>query len=153
MSEPRGLTPDCLVETAEGPVEMSDTAKKGFAVLTRLPTGQLGFSQLIKVERSGPVPLVRVTLDSGHAVVAAAGHPFVRAGGDAVAARLLQPGDTLETAYHYPAGYVPSGVTGSMRGTSIAVVSVEPAGEGEILTGTVRDTHVMFLTAGVMCGE
>lgn len=153
MSDARGLTPDCLVETAEGPVEMSDTPKKGYAVLTRLPSGTLGFRQLIKVERSGPVPLVRVTLDSGHAVVSAAGHPFVRANGERVAASLLRAGDLLETAYHYPAGYTPPDVAGEIAATHVAVVSVEPAGEGETMTGTVRDTHVMFLTAGVMCGE
>jgi len=152
MSHARGLTPDCLVETAEGPVEMSDTPKKGYAVLTRLPSGTLGFRQLIKVERSGPVPLVRVTLDSGHAVVVAAGHPFVRTSGEQVAASLLRAGDALETAYHYPAGYTPPDVA-EAPAPHIAVVSVEPAGEGETLTGTVRDTHVMFLTAGVMCGE
>src|SRR5690606_7293496 len=120
---------------------------------TRLPSGTLGFRQLIKVERSGPVPLVRVTLDSGHSVVVAAGHPFVRASGEQVAASLLRPGDALETAYHYPAGYKPPDVAGEPSAPRMAVGSVEPAGEGETMTGVVRDTHVMFLTAGVMCGE
>ena len=27
------------------------------------------------------------------------------------------------------------------------------AGEGEVMTGTVRDTHALFVTAGVLCGE
>src|SRR4051812_10046604 len=95
----RGLATTCMIETAEGPVAMVDTPNKGFAVLTRLPSGRLGFRQLIKVTTSGPVPLVRVMLDSGHAVVVAAGHPFFRRGSDApVPAGKLAPGDVLETA-------------------------------------------------------
>ncbi|TMB15670.1 MAG: hypothetical protein E6J71_18595, partial [Deltaproteobacteria bacterium] len=49
---PRGLPGDCFVETAEGPVPMAETPNKGFAVLTRLPSGLLGFRQLIKVVTS-----------------------------------------------------------------------------------------------------
>jgi len=45
-----------MVESAEGPVAMRETPNKGFAVLTRLPSGQLGFRQLIKVVQAGPVP-------------------------------------------------------------------------------------------------
>jgi hypothetical protein len=26
-------------------------------------------------------------------------------------------------------------------------------GDGEVMTGTVRDTHALFVTAGVLCGE
>src|SRR5205823_5248118 len=61
---PRGLAGDCMVESAEGPVAMAETPNKGFAVLTRLPSGQLGFRQLIKVTTAGPVPLVRVVLET-----------------------------------------------------------------------------------------
>ena len=35
----------------------------------------------------------------------------------------------------------------------IAVRAVESAGEGPVLYGTVRDTHTMFLTAGVLVAE
>ena len=62
----RGLASSCHVETAEGPVQMSETPNKGFAVLTRLPSGQLGFRQLIKLVTRGPVPLVRIVLSTGH---------------------------------------------------------------------------------------
>src|SRR4029453_10069966 len=74
----RGLAPTCHVETAEGPVQMAETPSKGFAVLTRLPSGRLGFRQLIKLETRGPVRLVRVLLSSGHEVLSARGHPFYR---------------------------------------------------------------------------
>jgi len=150
----RGLTPGSWVETAEGPVVMSDTPNKGFAVLTRLPSGQLGFRQLIKLATRGPVPLVRIVLSSGHEVLAGRDHPFYRVGMEPVPAGRLAPGDRLETAYQYPEGYVPTDLpAGTAISPAIDVVRVEPAGEGEVMTGTVRDTHAMFLTAGVLCGE
>jgi hypothetical protein len=150
---PRGLATACLVETAEGPVAMADTPNKGFAVLTRLPSGVLGFRQLIKVLSRDAVPLVRVVLDSGHSVVTAAGHPFFRRGMEAVAAADLKPGDALETAFQYPQGYVPPDTPAAPHGWGVSVRAVEPAGEGAVMTGTVRDTHALFLTAGVLCGE
>jgi hypothetical protein len=148
----RGIAASCSVETAEGPVAMQDTPGKGFAVMTRLPSGGLGFRQLMKVASAGPVPLVRVVLDSGHAALTAAGHPFYRAGMEAVPAAALRPGDRLETAFHYPAGYQPPDVAAPVE-ACVRVRAVEPAGEGPVLTGTVRDTHVLYLTAGVLCGE
>ena len=151
---PRGLATTCLVETAEGPVAMADTPNKGFAVLTRLPSGMLGFRQLIKVLSRDAVPLVRVVLDSGHGVVTAAGHPFFRRGmAETVAAADLRPGDALETAFRYPDGYHPTGVPQAPHAWGVAVRAVEPAGDGPVMTGTVRDTHALFLTAGVLCGE
>jgi hypothetical protein len=156
MSEsdrPRGLATACLVETAEGPVAMADTPNKGFAVLTRLPSGGLGFRQLIKVVSRDGAPLVRVVLDSGHSVVVATGHPFFRRGMESVAAADLRPGDALETAFHYPQGYLPAGVSDAPNAWGVSVRAVEPAGEGPVMTGTVRDTHALFLTAGVLCGE
>src|SRR5207244_3852158 len=91
----RGLAGDCMIESAEGPVAMRDTPNKGFAVLTRLPSGQLGFRQLIKVVEKGPVPLVRVVFDSGHAAVVAREHVFYRLGVEPVPAERLRPGDRL----------------------------------------------------------
>jgi hypothetical protein len=150
---PRGLAGDCMIETAEGPVAMRDTPGKGFAVLTRLPSGRLGFRQLIKVASSGPVDLVRIVLDRGHVVVTARGHVFYREGMEAVAAGDLLPGDRLETAFTYADEYVPPDVQLPVGGRAIAVRALEPAGQGEVFAGTIRDTHVLFLTAGVLCAE
>jgi hypothetical protein len=72
---------------------------------------------------------------------------------DAVAAADLQPGDRLETAFRYPDGYQPTGVAPAPHNWGVSVARVEPAGEGAVMTGTVRDTHALFLTAGVLCGE
>ena len=150
---PRGLATTCLIETAEGPVAMAETPNKGFAVLTRLPNGALGFRQLIKLQTRETAPLVRVVLDSGHAVVAAVGHPFFRAGMTPVAAADLQAGDRLESAFRYPDGYMPPDVSAAPHAWGIAVRAVEPAGDGPVMTGIVRDTHALFLTAGVLAGE
>jgi hypothetical protein len=150
---PRGIAATCHVETAEGPVAMADTPGRGFAVLTRLPSGNLGFRQLIKVVSAADVPLVRVTFDAGYTALVASDHPFYRLGMEPVPACRLAPGDLLETAFGYPAGYVPPDAAAPCRGRAIAVRAVEAAGTGTVLTGTVRETHVLFLTAGVLCGE
>jgi hypothetical protein len=151
--ETRGLAGTCMVETAEGPVAMAQTPGKGFAVLTRLPDGRLGFRQLLKVASWGPVPLVRVVLDSGHAAVVASGHRIFLRGMEPVAAERLAPGDLLETAYRYPPGYVPPDVTCTEIQPNLVVRAVEAAGEGQVWAGTVRDTHALFLTAGILCAE
>jgi hypothetical protein len=132
---------------------MAETPNKGFAVMTRMPSGVIGFRQLMKLVTSGPVPLVRVVLASGHHVECAAGHLFFRIGMEAVAAADLQPGDRLESAFGYPEGYVSPATPEAPAAGPIAVARVEHAGHGTVMTGTVRDTHVLFLTAGVLCGE
>lgn len=65
----------------------------------------------------------------------------------------VAPGDLLETAFDYPEGCWLESPAVPRSGVAAAVRAVEPAGEGQVLTGTVRDTHVLFLTAGVLCGE
>jgi hypothetical protein len=131
---------------------MRDTPGKGFAVMTRLPSGRLGFRQLIKVTSAEAVPLVRVVLDTGHAAVVAHRHLFYRVGMAPVPAEGLAAGDLLETAFHYRDGYAPAGAERPVV-RAVGVRAVEPAGEGPVMTGTVRDTHNLFLTAGVLCGE
>lgn len=152
-SDGRGLGRDCMIETAEGPVAMRETPKKGFAVMTRMDDGTIGFRQLIKLEESPDVSLVRVRLDNGHAVVVGRGHPVFRAGMAPVRAEDLRPGDALETAFRYPDGYLPAGMASAPGAWGIAVAAVEDAGAGPVMFGTVRDTHRLFLTAGVLCGE
>jgi hypothetical protein len=152
-ADDRGLAASCHVETAEGPVVMAETPNKGFAVLTRLPSGGLGFRQLIKLVTRASVPLVRVVLSSGHTVVTARRHPFYRLSGGPVPAEELAAGEALESAFQYPDGYLPPDVADTGVHAPVRVVRVEPAGEGDVMTGTVRDTHVLFVTAGVLCGE
>jgi hypothetical protein len=108
---------------------------------------------LIKLVHHDDVELVQVVLDSRHAVVVATGHPFHRADGTVAAAADLRAGDKLATAFRYPDGYLPAGTTDVPDAWGAAVVRVEPAGRGAVMTGTVRDTHVLFVTAGVLCGE
>src|SRR6185295_5889943 len=149
---PRGIAGTCMIETAEGPVAMSETPNKGFAVLTRMPGGGVGFRQLIKVVSTGPVPLVRIVLETGHVALTAEGHIFYRRGMEPVPAAQLGPGDQLETAFHYPEGYVPPDSERPVF-TAAPFCSVDSATAGQVWSGTVRDTHALFLTAGVLCGE
>src|SRR5262249_48114812 len=134
-----------------GPVPMSETPNKGFAVLTRID-GRLGFRQLIKLVATPEVERVRVMLDTGHRIVAASEHPFFRHGMAVVAARDLVAGDVLETAFTYREGYVPPDLPGFSPARGVRVTSVEPAGTGAVMTGVVRDTHTLFLTAGSLGG-
>ena len=53
--EPRGFAVDCWIETAEGPVIMHETPGKGFAAMTRMSDGRLGFRQLMKVVKTGAI--------------------------------------------------------------------------------------------------
>jgi len=88
----------------------------------------------------------------GHTAVVARDHVFYRVGLEPVPAARLRPGDQLETAFRYPGDYAPPDATTPVRQT-IAVRAIEPAGEGQVWAGTVRDTHALFLTAGVLCAE
>lgn len=142
-----------MIETAEGPVSMRETPKKGFAVMTRTDDGRIGFRQLIKLEERADVPVVRIHLDNGHAVVAARRHVFFERGMKPVAAEALREGALLESAFQYPEGYVPHGLTDVPAAWGVRVARVEDAGSETVMTGTVRDTHRLFLTAGVLCGE
>jgi hypothetical protein len=149
----RGLARDCMVETAEGPVAMHETPKKGFAVMTRFDDGRIGFRQLLKLEERPDVALVRIRLDNGHAAVVAREHPVFRTDMSPVPAAALQPGEALATAFRYPDGYLPAGMEAAPAAWGVRVVGVEDAGTGPVMFGTVRDTHRLFLTAGVLCAE
>lgn len=126
---------------------------KGFAVLTRFDDGGLGFRQLLKVEQVDGVALLRVVFDNGHSAVVGRDQPFYRRGLEPVPASGLAPGDALETAFQYPEGYRPPTAEEAPSAWGIHVVRIEPAGEGSVMFGTVRDTHRLFLTAGVLCSE
>jgi len=152
-AEVRGLTPECMVETAEGPVAMRETPKKGFAVMTRTDDGTIGFRQLMKLEEHPDVPLVRVSLDNGHAVVVARDHRLFRAGMESVRAVDLRPGDALETAFRYPDAYLPTDMEAVPAAWGIRVVGVDDAGVGPVMFGRVNGTHRLFLTAGILCAE
>jgi len=130
---------------------MRDTPNKGFAVLTRLPSGQLGFRQLIKVVESGPVPLVRVVLDSGHTAVVARDHVFYRVGLEPVPAARLRP--AISSRPLSATGRLHAARRDDARPPNDRGARDRAGGRGAGVGRHVRDTHALFLTAGVLCAE
>ena len=65
----------------------------------------------------------------------------------------LEPGELLDSSFHFPEGYVFRAMDGSSRVSAgaVAVATVEPAGTADVLGGLVNETGRYFLTAGVLC--
>ncbi len=150
-----GLAADVRVEAVEGPVPIADLAGKGMPVLTRLPSGARGFRIVSKISASAAaVPVVRVTIDNGHAVTLAREQRVYKLGLEPVAAGALKAGDLLEPSFHYPAGYRLRDEASDAAGggePGLRVVAVEGAGEAVVYTGRVNETGCAFLTCGVLC--
>ena len=152
---PRGcLSGDSSIETVDGPVAIGTLAGKSITVMTRLPSGQIGFRLFTKIAlTASAVPVVRVTFDNGQSVTVDRGHVFYAAGGVERPVEDLTAGELLDTSAHFPVGYVYRLMDGSERVSAgaLAVVSVEPAGEADVFGGIVNETGRYFLTAGVLC--
>jgi hypothetical protein len=149
-----GLSGDSLVETVDGPMAIAKLAGKSMPVLTRLPSGQVGFRLMSEVACSTPgVPVVRVTFDNGQAVVVEPAHVFYRKGMEPCAAKALAPGDLLETSFHFPEGYVLERMDGTTEPSAgaVRVAAIEDAGTADVFTAKVNETAAYFTTAGVLC--
>ena len=150
------LSADGLIETVDGPIAIATLVGKSMPVLTRLPSGQIGFRMMTKIACTATgVAVLRVTFDNGHAVTVDSGHVFYAPDKIERPASALEPGEMLDTSFHFPVGYAYHRSDGS---TAISdggthVTSVEPAGTADVFTGIVNETHAYFLTAGVLCKE
>lgn len=155
MPQTTGLSAETCVEAVDGPAAIAELAGKGVPILTRLPSGTLGFRILSKVTASAqPVPVVRIVLDNGHSAILAADQVIYTADQTAVRAADVKAADVLEASFHYPAGYRLRGADAESSEGGVAgfrVVAVEPAGEGIVYTGRVNETGCLFLTAGILC--
>ena len=148
------LTGESLIETVDGPVAIGGLVGKSITVMTRLPSGQVGFRLLSKVAVTATgVPVLRVLFDNGQSVVVDHGHVFYGRGAVERAVAELQPGEPLDSSFHYPAGYVFRGLDGSEHVSvgAVTVAAVEPAGAADVFGGVVNETGSYFLTAGVLC--
>lgn len=148
------MSGDSQVETVDGPVAIAVLVGKRMPVLTRLPDGRVGFRLMTGIECTGEgVAVLRVSFDNGQSVVVDPEHIFFRKGMGECAARLLQPGDQMETSFHFPEGYELERADGSREPSAgaVRVATVEDAGTADVFTGTVNETATFFTTAGALC--
>jgi len=148
------LTAESLIETVDGPVAIGGLVGKSITVMTRLPNGQVGFRLFSKIAITATaVPVLRVVFDNGQSVVVDHGHVFYAR--DAVERPVteIEPGELLDSSFHFPEGYVFRTMDGSPRVSAgaVAVAMVEPAGTADVFSGLVNETGRYFLTAGVLC--
>jgi hypothetical protein len=147
---------DSLIETVDGPVPIATLIGKSMPVVTRLPNGAVGFRLMTKIAMTAAaVPVTRVTLDNGQAVVVDRGHVFFGKGMIERPVETLVVGEPLETSWHFPEGYVyrRSDGTEVVSVGAFRVAALEDAGIADVFGGTVNETHCYFTTAGVLCKE
>ncbi len=147
------LTGDTCIETVDGPVAIGTLAGKSITVMTRLPSGHIGFRLFSKIAVTAPaVPVVRVVFDNEQSATVDLGHVFYAPDGTERPVTALVPGERLDTMAHFPVGYVYRLMDGSTRVSAgaITVAHVEPAGEADVFGGLVNETGRYFLTAGVL---
>ena len=148
------LTGDSLIETVDGPVAIGGLVGKSITVMTRLPNGQVGFRLFSKIAITATaVPVLRVVFDNGQSLVVDQGHVFYGRGMVERSVTELQPGEALDSSFHFPAGYVFQNMDGTTQVSagSVCVAAVEAAGDADVFGGIVNETGSYFVTAGVLC--
>lgn len=148
------LSGDSLIETVDGPVAIGTLAGKSMPVLTRLPDRRVGFRLMTKIACTATaVPVVRVGFDNGQQVVVDRAHVFYGQGLVERPVETLTVGETLDTSFHFPAGYEFRRLDGSAAISvgAVRVESIEDAGTADVFGGIVNETARYFLTAGVLC--
>ena len=148
------MSGDSLIETVDGPVAIGGLVGKSTVVMTRLPSGTLGFRMFSKIALTAAgVPVLRVVFDNGHAIVVDHGHVFYARGEVERPVTELEPGETLDSSSHFPEGYLLTRMDGTSEPSAggVRVASVEPAGTADVFGGIVNETGRYFVTAGVLC--
>ena len=148
------LSGDSLIETVDGPVAIGTLAGKSMPVLTRLPDRRVGFRLMTKIACTATaVPVVRVGFDNGQQVVVDRANVFYGQGLVERPVETLTVGETLDTSFHFPAGYEFRRLDGSAAISvgAVRVESIEDAGTADVFGGIVNETARYFLTAGVLC--
>ncbi|MEA2624910.1 MAG: hypothetical protein QOD06_955 [Candidatus Binatota bacterium] len=146
------LTAEALLEAIDGPVVTGTLEGKSMPILTRFPDGRIGFRMMGKFAKSeAPAPIVRVEFESGDSVRVGAEQVFVKKGGEEVRAADLVPGDALEMAWDYPAGYSPPDLPERRPSDgTLRVRATAPDGEADVFSAPIRETGRFFLTAGAL---
>jgi len=150
------LAADSLVETIDGPVEIVKLVGKVMPVLTRFPSGDLGFRMMTQIREIEPeADLIRLTNADGQVLRVGADHVFVRASGEEARAREIAAGDELDSGWSYPRGYeVPDAAeyAEDARGKAwhdpVIVRTVESGERGPLYGASVKETKSYYLTFG-----
>jgi hypothetical protein len=148
------LTGDSLIETVDGPVAIGGLVGKSITVMTRLPNGQVGFRLFSKIAITATaVPVLRVVFDNGQSIVVDQGQIFYARGMVERPVSELQPGEPLDSNFHFPAGYVFRSMDGTthVSAGSVCVAAVDAAGDADVFGGIVNETGSYFVTGGVLC--
>jgi hypothetical protein len=148
-----GLSGDSLIETVDGPLAIASLAGKSMPVLTRLPDQRIGFRLMTKIACTATcVPVVRVTFDNGQHVIVDRAHVFYARGLVERPVETLTVGETLDTSFHFPAGYEFRRMDGSSAISvgALRVEATEDAGTADVFGGIVNETACYFVTAGVL---
>jgi hypothetical protein len=149
------LAADTKVETPEGPLTIRSLAGKTVAVFTRDSNGRVRFRLMQDIRKTAEQhPVLKITLENDRSFRTAPHQILFQKGMLARAAQALRIGDTLEPAFHYPAGYrFRDDVHGDERQStaSLRVSGIEPDGTADLYTFGVDKTGCFFVTAGVLC--
>src|ERR1051326_4438803 len=149
------LTADALVEPIDGPTPVGTLEGKAVPILTRLPSGALGFRIMGKFAKgAAPAAIVRVTFENGQSVRVGADQVFFKKGMEEVAAKDLAAGDAIEPSWDYRDGYCPPDLPERRAADgTLRVAAVTPDGEAEIFNAPIRETGRFFLTCGALCTD
>lgn len=149
------LAADTKVETPEGAMAIRTVAGKSIAVFTREPQGRVRFRMMQNVRKTAEQqPVLKITLDTGHTFRVAPEQVLYKKGMVECRADVLQAGDRLEPAFHYPQAYRFTDDASSSEqesNASLRIVRVEPGGSADIYVLGVNQTGCFFLSAGVLC--
>jgi hypothetical protein len=146
---------DTKVETPEGAMAIRSVAGKAIAVFTRTAAGRVRFRMMQNVRKTAEQqPVLTITLENGRSFRVAPAQILFKKGMEECRADTLQPGDCLETAFHFPEGYAfRDDVAGTVRPSSggVQVASIEPAGMADVYALSVNQERCFALTVGVLC--
>ena len=130
-------------------------AGKAIAVFTRDAARRMRFRMMHNVRKLlEQQPVLKLTLENGRSVRVAPAQVLFKKGMIACRADAVSPGDELECAFHFPAGYEFADDRAQMRRTSsgcLRVTAIEPAGTADLYALSVHASQCLMLSAGVLC--
>ncbi len=140
------------IETPEGPFTAKTVLKTPTAVMTRTDEGAVRFAMSKLEGVSERQQVLAIGLDNGRSLRVGAQQILLAAGMREVRAGDLKPGDALEYAFAFPAGYTYKTDDGEERRSDgmVRVTSVEPAGEADVYSLSVERTGRFVFSAGAL---